>query len=75
MIVKVQISQFNSQGITSMYIYNEDRSVEYEGEATEDILTIMNGSPKGFFKATLTKDKKGKGQRIKIIEKADWQNW
>lgn len=69
MIVKVQISQFSSDGKTRMLVYNEDRTVKYEGEATAEIITKMKGLPKQFFHSEI------KNWERLIQQQAPWQNW
>jgi hypothetical protein len=73
MIVKIQISQFNSEWKTMMLIYNEDRSLRCEGEATEDILTIMQGEAKRFFYAKWTKSYGN--VKFLIEDVAPYQTW
>lgn len=58
MIVKVQLSLQSSNGVAYMLIYNEDRSVMYETEATEEIKTLMEMRPKAYFEAELDDEKK-----------------
>ncbi|MCK5017226.1 MAG: hypothetical protein KAS32_09145 [Candidatus Peribacteraceae bacterium] len=68
MIVKVQISI--GREIPSMFIYNEDRSVQYEGPTPKSIVKEMRGSPKEFFTAYIN-DK----QEIALVEKIAQQDW
>lgn len=69
MVVKVQISQFSSDGKTQMLVYNKARTVKYEGEPPAGLLTKMNGSPKQFFHSEVKN-----GERI-LLAVAPWQNW
>jgi hypothetical protein len=79
MIVKVQLSQFDSQGRTMMLVYNEDRSIMYEDEATKPIIDAMSGEPKKFFHAELIPDpkypKSKTKRKILIGIPAAWQLW
>lgn len=75
MIVKVQLSQFDSEGRKMMLIYNEDRSVRYEEEATKDILTVMQGEQKRFFHAKIVTKKKPPSRTVQLEEVAAWQSW
>lgn len=75
-IVKIQISQFTGAGKTQMLVYNEDRSINYETDATESILTLMRGHPKLYFHAKKIPDPKKKGEfSIEIEGYAPIQNW
>lgn len=69
MIVKVQISQFSSDGVSRMLVYNESRTVKYEGEVTKEVLLKMKGLPKQFFHSEIKN-----GERI-LLKVAPWQNW
>lgn len=75
MIIKIQISQFDSEGRSIMLVYNKDRSVMYEEEATKDILTVMQGEPKRFFNAKVITNKKPYSRVIQINGVAPYQNW
>lgn len=77
MIVKVQISQFSTDGGTHMLIYNKSRTVRYEDVATDEVLKAMDGSLKEFFKAKLIADPNGtpEQKRIQLIKKAEFQTW
>lgn len=69
MIVKVQISQFSSDGKLHVLIYNKDQSVLYEAEATKAIAKLMGDRPKAFFHAILN------GSKAEIGLEAPWQDW
>lgn len=76
MIVKVQISQFDSEGRTMMLIYDNSRKVSFEGEATPDVLKMMDGLPKKFFEARLISDPKKKGAKlIKLEKETKMKSW
>lgn len=76
MIIKVQIRQFDSKDRTMMLAYNEDRSIEFEGEATKDVIKKMKNEPKKFFHAdTIPDPNKKNAKRIVILNEAKWQNW
>lgn len=75
MIVKVQLSQFDSEGRSMMLIYNEDRTIRYEEQATKEIVTLMQGEQKRFFHAKVVTKKKPFSRTIQIEEVAPWQTW
>jgi hypothetical protein len=76
MIVKVQISQFTSDGVKTMLVYDKSRKHEFEDVATKEVLEIMKGRPKLFFEAELVDDPQKKGaKRINITKETKWQNW
>jgi hypothetical protein len=53
MIVKVQMSQFTSDGVSRVLIYNESKSFTYEGGVNEDMVETMAGRPKAYFEAEM----------------------
>lgn len=53
MIVKVQISQATSAPKAQVLVYNKERTLSYQGDATEEILDLMDGRPKAFFHAAI----------------------
>lgn len=55
MIVKVQLSLSTTAGARQMLVYNQDRSVQFEGDAPPDIVAKMGDRPKAFFEAALGK--------------------
>lgn len=69
MIVKVQISLFTTAKTRQVRIYNKSRSVDYQGDCDKAILAVMRGEPKAFFKAKI------KGEKIELLDHADWQGW
>lgn len=71
MIVKVQIS-LNTHGgeHKSVLIYNKDRSFIHEGIASNHILKLMGGEMKLFFYA-----KSDNKEKIKLLNRAPWQEW
>lgn len=69
MIVKVQASLVTTEDSQQILIYNKDKSAFWQGPATSELLTIMNGRPKAFFSARIVKKK------IMIDSEAKWQNW
>lgn len=78
MIVKVQISQFDSEGRCMMLVYDKSREVYYEDEATKDVLNKMDGKSKKFFEAEVIPHpiNWAKGENIiQIGEEAEWQKW
>lgn len=76
MIVKVQISIVTNMSKASMLIYNYNRSIMYEGEATTEILKLMGEEKKKYFKASLIKDPNSKGsKRIQLDSEVAKQSW
>ena len=75
MIVKVQVSQFDSEGRKMMLVYNQDKSVIYEEEATENVLAVMQNEQKRFFNAKVVTKKKPASKTIQIESVAPWQKW
>lgn len=73
-IVKVQISIFSSDkgksGKRQVLVYNEDRSLEWTGDATKEIVKQLDGELKKFFYA-----KAKKGGYITLLGEAPWQSW
>lgn len=75
MIVKVQLSKlgiFKSSKKRRVLIYNKNRNITYEADATPGILILMDGADKAYFEAVLTKD-----NEINIVEHTpvEGQNW
>ncbi len=79
MIVKVQLSIFHNDSHNSsksgyqdsiMLIYNEDRSVRYEADTTEEIRQLMNDRLKAYFEYELDDQNK-----IIIGKEVNEQNW
>lgn len=56
MIVKVQTSITTTGPTQRVLVYNEDRSILYEGGINEDMLETMKGRLKAYFEAEVTKD-------------------
>ena len=78
MIVKVQISQFGSEGRKMALIYDQTRKHRLEIEADEKLLKLMGDSPKKYFHATIEPHPKNWLQGEKVFElgkEASWQNW
>lgn len=75
MIVKVQLSQFDSEGRKMMLVYNQDKSIRYEEQATDDIITVMQNGHKRFFHAKIVTKKKPPSRTIQIEGVAPWQTW
>jgi len=69
MIVKVQISLSHTKDFTQMLVYNEDKSILYEGDLTRRVEKLMGDSVKRFFYAKL------KGTEVVLDRKAPWQEW
>ena len=72
-IVKLQQSLYSSDDVKTCLIYNKSKSIYYETDVSDeirDLIKILKGRPKAYFKVRLSKDKK-----IQIIEEvaiADW---
>ena len=71
MIVKVQLSQFDSRGEKRLLVYNKSRTVQYEGEATPEIIAEMGDEQKKFFRAAVNHET----GKIEIQDDAPWQEW
>lgn len=69
MIVKVQISQFTTCENPQMLVYDEHKTLKYQGDATAEVLIKMKGLPKQFFHSEIKN-----GERI-LLNIAPWQNW
>lgn len=65
-IVKVQVSTDRK----SILVYNEDRSINWQGEAEPSLLELMGDNAKGFFRASI-----GSDMKIAIDGPASWQDW
>lgn len=70
MIVKVQLSLATNRPKQRVLIYNEDRSIMYEDDAAKEVVELMDGLPKAYFRAHLDKNKK-----IVLDEQAEDQDW
>jgi len=68
MIVKLQIQMFPDPG-SRVLIYNEDRSVYYEQEATEELRAILFDRPKRYLYAHL------EGTLLHLDKDAPDQDW
>jgi hypothetical protein len=69
MIVKVQLSMFTTEHVQQALVYNEDRSVLFEGPAAKDVLSLMGEKLKAYFHADL------KNGVLQINEEAPEQEW
>ena len=57
-IVKLQVALEQSMpGPRSLFVYNEDRSIEYEGNVTLEVLDKMKDQPKAYFWAWIEEGK------------------
>lgn len=70
MIVKVQISIATNQPNRRVLIYNKDRSITYETDVTDEVLELVEGLPKTYFKAHLDRYKK-----LVLDERVEDQDW
>lgn len=69
MIVKVQLSLTTYESHQMVLIYNEDRSILWQGPASEEIKTAMGKELKRFFSARLVDTK------IRLGREVQQQNW
>lgn len=69
MIVKIQVSLTTTRRSQTYLVYNEDRSVMHEGEATPEILNLMAGRPKAYFNAEIV------GTLLDIRDEVEEPNW
>lgn len=70
MIVKVQISIATTHPNRRVLIYNKDRSITYEADVTDEVLALVEGLPKTYFKAHLDRYKK-----LVLDERTKDQDW
>lgn len=71
MIVKVQLSLFDSHGRSRVLIYDRARTIEWQGDATPELVRLMGGRQKAFFEASINH----KTKQIEIVSEAGWQEW
>ncbi len=70
-IVKVQLGINVPHGKQrQVLIYNEDKSLYYEGDIPPDVLELMGDQLKAFFHASL--DEKG---MVSLDRQAEWEDW
>lgn len=69
MIVKIQRSLF-PPGAATMLIYNEDRTVFYQDQLSEEVKKLLSGNLKGYFHAHV-----GKDGLLRIGQRAPAQSW
>lgn len=73
-LLKVQTSLFSSDGIGSVMVYNEDKSIIGEfnltSDLTKEITKKLNGKPKSFWFGHIDKNK-----MLVLDKEAPWQNW
>ena len=69
MIVKVQLEITSSHQNHRVLIYNKDRSVLWEGDATKELMVMMKGTLKAFFEAKI------KNRKIILGRKIPQQEW
>lgn len=68
-IVKVQLSIVTNTGSKQVLIYDKERDIMWEGEASEGIINAMKGRDKAFFNAEII------NKKIILQSEAKWQNW
>ena len=71
MIVKVQVSYMSTAPQRQVLVYDKGRRHEWHGPASEDVLRVMGGDNKAFFRARVDK----RTGMMKLVERARWQNW
>lgn len=69
MIVKMQLSLRTTAEKRQVLIYNEARTVEWQGDASEEILKAMGDRDKAFFSARM------RGTVIEINEPVYERDW
>lgn len=72
-IVKVQQSQYSSNGLKSIFVYDEKRDHLYETSNQDEVkpvLEILKNRPKAYFHAELNKENK-----VVILKEAETQIW
>ena len=67
--VKVQLSQFTTAGKPQVLIYSQNRTYQYQGDATPELLMMSNGRPKFFVWAHM------EGTEMVLGESAPDQTW
>jgi hypothetical protein len=68
-IVKVQRALAGNRG-DRVLIYDEERSIQWEGDCTSDIAKLLDGAAKMFVHATVER-----GGKLMLGERAPWQDW
>jgi hypothetical protein len=69
-IFKIQLSQFSSDGMRRVLIYNEDRSIYHEQQATDEIVVTVDGRAKSFMWGYINHARK-----LILSKPAPWQKW
>jgi hypothetical protein len=69
MIVKVQVSIVTTFPTPRVLVYNKDRSFTYEGGINADMIKVLAGRPKAYFKAKMTPE------GLEIDEEVPAQDW
>lgn len=78
MIVKVQLHLETNIIPTPkrlVLIYNQRRTIFFEDEASEEIISIMDGSPKKYFESKTELDGFGRIKGVKLIKEIEAQEW
>jgi hypothetical protein len=77
MIVKIQISQFDSEGRKRMLIYDRGRRYVCENDASPQVLKLMGDDHKKFFHAEASPPPNNDRHSAKFLigEQAPWQDW
>lgn len=68
-IVKMQLPLFSTEG-QPILIYNEDRTIMHQQEATPELVALFHGEPKIYMVACITED-----SQLGLIDYADDQEW
>ncbi len=77
MIFKAQVSLMSSDGKKHLLLYDKKRKYQWEeviGKGHE-LLKLMRGAPKMFFKGHLRPDPANGGHQIVIDKPTVWQDW
>lgn len=69
MIVKVQLSLRTTEPRRQALIYNEARTIEWSGDASDDVIAAMGDDDKAFFSATF------RSGVVEINDRVSDRNW
>ena len=64
-----QLLNLTMERARQVLIYNRDRSVNYQGDASPKLIAMMNGDAKAFFRAKL------RGTVVDLRERVDDREW
>jgi hypothetical protein len=69
-IVKVRISLFSNTKYSQVLVYNKDKTVWDQFDATEAVVKAVGAKKKAYFWATIDSKK-----MLNLLGKAPWQEW